>query len=138
MITYLPSFCESPSLTIRPSCAATISAFGALIRSTSCSTFACFAAFAEPTAAADGAGAAVELGGAAPWVGAEGFAARALATAAAPAVALEPEATFDGACAVESAPHATCLPETGRGPSVWPVSVAATVLGWPEMNLGRP
>ncbi len=81
-------------------------------------------------AAVVGEGAAAEPGVAAlPAVGAESFVAALLVTGVAPAVALEPEASAEGLGAVESAPQATCLPDTGRRPSIRPVSVAITVFG---------
>ena len=88
------------------------------------------AALPALAAAAAGAGAAVEPGVAAlAPVGAESFAPAPLATAEAPAVALDPEAIDDGLGAVESEPHATRLPVTGRRPSMRPVSVAITPFG---------
>src|SRR5580704_11758847 len=105
---------------MRPSCTATTEALGGLVRSTNCKGCATtFAPAAAPAAAGD-SGAA----DAAPGVAALEAPAATDGTAAAPAVALEA-----GTAGVLIAVQATCLPVTGRRPSIRPVSVAITAFG---------
>src|SRR4029077_8493251 len=51
--------------------------------------------------------------------------------------AVAPAGALDGEGTLASDPHATRLPVTGRRPSVSPVSVAITDLGYVEISLAR-
>ncbi len=111
---------------MRPSCAATTSAFGELIRSTNWTGCGLPLARAADAAAA-GEGAALLAPGADAVFAVVAALAEPL-SALAPAVAVEVGA---GALDPEAdgAPHVTCLPATGSSPSVRPVSVAITLFG---------
>src|SRR5260370_32453518 len=112
--------------TTRPSCTATTDAFGALIRSTSCSGAGAALALA---AEAEGAAAGDEPGVA-------GCAAEAPLDAGEPVLAAVGDPPSDEAFAVAlegeaaAGAQATRLPVTGTRPSVRPVRVAITLLGY--------
>src|ERR1039457_4609274 len=137
--TYLPSLRELPSLTTRPSCAATTVAFAALCRSTSCR--AC--PLAPPGPAAAPAAAVGEGGAVAPGSAGMAGAPAALADASAPlaeaplGTAVAWPVALDTVVRGAIELQATRPSRTGSRPSVSPVRVAMTAFGYVEISFAR-